>query len=358
MAIKRDMDLLDVETQIYLAEQSGQLSGPGYDIEALKAAGLVVPSTSSPIGVAPVSSLPRTTTPATTTTQSRGAGLIKLLTPSVYQGRPQIMTPEGEEELPISPAGEEPAPSTSGFIRLNQDELNQIAAAQAKLAAGETCPGAVKSFYSVKVYKVSTKQGDIFVEALNEDSAKDKAEDAGYNVQTLRRWYEWEGDPVVTKPATTPQQISEVSLSGQKLKDFVATLYDQGNQYLINAWESGENTEQKVNNYNEAVGRYNSVVNLVKNWVGYSRDALIDMLNATDTESAKSSGLIRYLSGAFAEEYATVMRPKGISDAEYEMLKPYIKPYGFDSEAFYADHRGDNPALASADRYIMASIGD
>jgi len=156
---ERKLPLLDVETQIYLAEKSGQLSGPGYDIEALKAAGYVVPSPTSPIGVKPA-------------TTYRAPTTFKGITPTV-----------GETE-----AEKIQIPESAGIritIPMTQTELNQLATANARAA----CPADVQT---ADIWKIGTWDKDhkwinITVQAVSEKSARQKAQSAGYEVLRISR---------------------------------------------------------------------------------------------------------------------------------------------------------------------------
>ena len=64
-------------------------------------------------------------------------------------------------------------------IPITQAELDRIADAEAK----GLCVGAMEAYYTVKTYRVTLKGGGvIYVEALDERTAKQKASDAGYKV--------------------------------------------------------------------------------------------------------------------------------------------------------------------------------
>ena len=165
---KRTLPLLDVYTQIDLAERSGKLSGPGYDIEALKASGLVVPSTTSPTGV-------------------------QAARPVVEGVRPRVSAEKSREAIKEKLAA-------GVTIAITKKELESIERAKEE----GRCVGAMKAYYTVKTYKIGVGGGKvIFVEALGERTAKEKAKDAGYKVTRVTK---------TTKP-TKPGEAVDVSIS-------------------------------------------------------------------------------------------------------------------------------------------------
>ena len=183
----RAIPQLDVETQLVLAQQSGKLSGPGYDIEALKAAGLVVPDKESPIGVA----LPRkteTTAPATTAPATTTRGRQRWFWQSQEVGAAEA---PGKADVTIG---------------LTQEELDKVADATAR----NLCEGTMKAHYTPKLWEVKLYgQDNILVEALTEKSAREKAEGAGYEgIYAVSRVFDWDqrfatGDFATPKPSAT-----------------------------------------------------------------------------------------------------------------------------------------------------------
>jgi hypothetical protein len=196
--------LLDVETQLYLAQQSGQMSGPGYDIEQLKRSGLVVPDSSSPIGVRQVAwtgdgsnwnrSLYAAGQPKRAIMDIEGAGWNQ----GVYvAGKPKqaISTEQAKIYVPGQP--KIPIPEKTVTIPITQAELQTIADAQAK----GLCVGTMKAYYTVKMFKVTLRDGStITVEALSEDDAKRKAEEAGYKSAWITQQFTAQG--ITTKEET------------------------------------------------------------------------------------------------------------------------------------------------------------
>ena len=306
-------------------------------------------------------------------------------------------------------------------LPVTKTELATIAKAEAK---GQ-CVGAMKAYYTVKTYAIMLKGGgQIYVEALSNKGAKQKAVDAGYKVAWVTSrastWVPTEGEDVKTKvegqdwvneylkgkdfwkddylveggydlvkmlddslttgATLSPNDLRELfgdeavkvaykylgqyrevvttTLKGEKLSDFEGRLYGSGNQFLIEAWESGADLQGKVDKYNDAVNEYNDVVAIIQAWEGYSRDQLERFAAYTwQDESIKWSAKY-YLSDAFVNRYATAIQPSTISDTDYNKIKPYINPVGFDSKQFYNDFKGDFSMIDLVNRFTLASIGD
>jgi len=98
--------------------------------------------------------------------------------PVIRQVEPEPeIEPEPGPVIPkIEPEMEEIPIST---IPATEEELRKIEEAKAK----GLCEGATKTYYTIKTYKVALKRGGIvLVEALSPESAKKKAETAGYDV--------------------------------------------------------------------------------------------------------------------------------------------------------------------------------
>lgn len=104
-------------------------------------------------------------------------------------------------------------------IQATAGELRRVSNDQAKLAAGETCPGGVSR---ISLYSVTTRSGEeIYVYSLNTlgaEGAEQKAEKAGYKVAWVRN----------VPSGKVPAEISESPISGiDKYKD------SQGNYDII-----------------------------------------------------------------------------------------------------------------------------
>lgn len=123
-----------------------------------------------------------------------------------------------------APSGPSITPSGTTLkmdIPITTTELQRIEAAKAK----GLCVGAMKSYYTVKTYKVALKTGDhIYVEALDQKTAKDKALAAGYKVAWVTRYFGF-GISTPTKTATstggtamgtTPSLISEWTVTFER----------------------------------------------------------------------------------------------------------------------------------------------
>lgn len=179
----RNLPLLDVETQLDLARRSGQTSGPGYDIEALKRAGLVLPDKSSPIDVKPAPTRATPYIPRREPVSATGVGTQGAITPSATATGTAIKV-----TMPIT-----------------QADLDRIAKAK---ALGQ-CVGTMKTYYTVKTYKVTLVRAEpIYVEALSEREAKLKAKHAGYKVVSVRKVMGWEKLPTAEQ-TETPQAVVE-----------------------------------------------------------------------------------------------------------------------------------------------------
>ena len=82
-------------------------------------------------------------------------------------------------------------------IEATQEELQRIENAKAK---GQ-CEGAMKAYYTIKIYKVTLKDGTVvLVEALDESTAEQKATDAGYDPAWVTRKMGWETVEAPSKP--------------------------------------------------------------------------------------------------------------------------------------------------------------
>jgi hypothetical protein len=90
-----------------------------------------------------------------------------------------------------------------GFIPITQAELDTIAQAEAK---GQ-CVGAMRSYYTPKTYKVTLKGGDvIYVDSLDETTAKSKAEGEGYDVAWVTRQFGAASEATTPEPKLTEGQ--------------------------------------------------------------------------------------------------------------------------------------------------------
>jgi len=152
------------------------------------------------------------------------------------------------QPTPIIPErpSEPKLPSISGItIPISKDELQQIAEAEAK---GQ-CVGAMRTYYTPKLYKLTLKGGDvIYVEALSKKKAKEKAKNAGYKVA-------WVGTVVGGK---IPQVAAKVPVSGlAKYKDA------KGNYDIIGisgALRTGEVTGTQVSDLFGSKGYHDVII--------------------------------------------------------------------------------------------------
>ena len=388
MAIPRDK-LLDVETQIYLAERSGQLSGPGYDIEALKAAGLVLPDSSSPTGVRPAglpqiasvpgvpavsgvspASTPKVSMPkldvetqiylAERSGQLSGPGYDINELKAAGMVVPSKKSSTGVASPPKSPtttraasrqrtgffqtaeaAAEQQAATDAGFIRITQAELDRIATAKAK----DTCAATMKAHYTVKTYKVNTKEGVIFVEALNKGSAKSKAEDAGYRVYSLGRWYEWQGEPTIAQPGITPKIIT---LRGDEIpeewlrdlsieeREAMGMVKEGGKPWVIDVVKvGGDQILPKV--WFDALPKDHQAVVISQGW-----DAMVQKfyVEVKDGDTGKTIMFTKEDWGVLDDNYRDIIRNQG-----YNALVDSLSAEQRDFDAWLNQLKDENPDL-------------
>jgi len=138
----------------------------------------------------------------TTITQKTIDVLTRETTPPSHGSGAAVFPPGADETIP-SGADETIPPEIKitdrSWVTLpaTSAELQTIATAKDK----GLCVGAMKSYYTVKTYKVALKDGGvIYVEALSEKEAKTKAINAGYKVA----WATWR--PSTWTPTTTTRE--------------------------------------------------------------------------------------------------------------------------------------------------------
>lgn len=155
--------------------------------------------------------------------------------PSLVPIGTKIMTSEGEKVMtfegykPITseptwvsppkpiPAGSEPTGVTIRVtIPMTQGELDQIAQAKAE----GLCVGAMQSYYTVKTYKATLRDGGrIYVEALDEDSAKKKAIEGGYKVAWVTWSPSYEEGEVKPKAEVPSVKLQSITVGVYKVTD-------------------------------------------------------------------------------------------------------------------------------------------
>ncbi len=123
----------------------------------------------------------------------------------------------------VEVGGAEYQPASGVTIPISQQELLEIAQAKAK---GQ-CVGAMEAYYTVKLYKVSLKDGSsITVQALNKKSAEEKAKEAGYDVAWVTKMFGGI-EPSVKQPSK-----SSLSKGQQWVKDFIESKGAWKDEYL------------------------------------------------------------------------------------------------------------------------------
>lgn len=263
--------------------------------------------------------------------------------PTLSAGQETIITPkvEGGTAPPVvKPLVTLPATSA---------ELQRIATAEAK---GQ-CVGTMKTYYTVKTYKVTLKDGSaIYVESLGEKEAKDKAVDAGYKVAWVTRYFGFGGTAPTeteTKPSAATVEIKDemggtVLIPKEQFEALPQEYQDIANTTGWRAmdsamWRDNENqrlTFEKelvtmpkylqdaykttgIDGFNSAVDDYNRVVDWVQ-----SRST--EMWPAGIPEADKEQIRIAN-AGEMYNLYYKVMQPGDVTDADWIKIKPYTSPF-------------------------------
>ena len=286
---------------------------------------------------------------------------------------PPVPIPRAEPSVVVSTA----------TIGITQPELDRIAKAK---AAGQ-CVGTMKTYYAVKTYQVKLKDGStISVEALSSDEARKKAEGEGYKVAWVTKqfggetiedysevqaavakdaeredglvklstgeWVKEEFYDILTNELRTKLNTLGVDKYNKWLLDEVEIkVKDSGNQYLIDSFESGG-----LDGYNTAIEEYNQAISdaqwfsLYSNYKSDSEKEWFKenwkWFQETYADKLNDKKYMSYLeSSDFQGKYASVIQPSSMSDKDYNLIKPYIHPEGFDSEAAYRAGE-NNPNLA------------
>ncbi len=191
--IYRNLPQMDVDTQIDMARQSGQLSGPGFDIPSLQRAGLVTPSRLSAAGI----DWRRPSTP--TNIQQLGRQPIRTaITPTTAQltgGTKVIIT------IPATAA------ERASAVKFEQN------------CAGGTCLGLAGEKYGrpLSLYVAKLRDGrKVYIEATDATSAKTKAKAAGYDPWAVS-WVPGYSLDTTTRGEVTPEETPpEVTTPSKK----------------------------------------------------------------------------------------------------------------------------------------------
>jgi len=270
---------------------------------------------------------------------------------------------EGEEEK-ISGMEPELATEAGVAIPISQEELNRVAEAKAK---GQ-CVGAIRAYYTPKIFKVRLRDGStILVEALTDDYAEKKATAEGYDVTRVSRMFSWESPEAVA----SDRGDEDTEDTGATESVFSTIEFEVGlgskPQFLQNAYATGG-----ISGYNAAVEVYNDTLRSANRVYGEDSTAYMDpqflqaMREAYDIgghsgymaaydrwmashpgESGKKPNLSALLtapalvarvnSPEFQQQYAAVLQPANMSDEEYAVIAPYITPKGIDVVVAFKD---------------------
>lgn len=256
---------------------------------------------------------------------------------------------------------ETPSPDPETFpqagitIPITDAELRAVDEA---VASGR-CVGEVRTYFTVKTWKVKLRDGTVILaSALTDTLAREKAEAAGYDVYHVSRMFSWEKpEEVVTEPETEEEDAAPVF----SITDFETDLTSQP-QFLQNAYAVGG-----ISGYNGAVEVYNDTIRVAQRVYGGDPTPLPDLqalreayetggmaaYNAVAAELAASQDqgkgpswtvlltspdlVARVNSPGFQQQYATVLQPAGMSDSEYAVIAPYITPAGIDKVGAFRD---------------------
>ncbi len=135
--------------------------------------------------------------------------------------------------------------------------------------------------------------------------------------EAIDRWRKAEVQVVKIKAEQQAEYEESIIKSEQELKDFESNLKTLP-EYLQDAYNKGG-----IEGYNEAVDEYNNIISLAR--AAFPPTGESYYLSEEDYKRANSE--------QFRKDFIRVTRPEGLTDSEYNQLKPYITPLRFDVEA-------------------------
>jgi len=281
--------------------------------------------------------------------------------------QPEVEAPTGTTLEIKGKLGEIEATGAGITIPISKESLQKIAEAEAK---GQ-CVGAMRTYYTPKLYRVKLKGGgEIYVEELDRELAKQSAKDAGYKVFSVGRVIGDKAPEPTTRPIAEVRETRTGGIPQDEINRIRPSISD--NKFLSDALDKAV-AANDADIYNNAVGEYNKTVRDAHWYDLYtSYKAISDKewgkdnwkwFQETYGDKLNDTKHMDYLqSDEFQDKYATIIQPSGMSNEDYNAIKPYIMPQGFDSAAAFEAGK-DSPAKAaqiiwSTNQFMSSTLSD